>query len=116
MPCESSPFSVCNMSVGIPAVCSREERAYSGQMKSDTEHYDYPLPRELIAEQPLAQRTDARLLVVNREQQSLEHRHVRDLPELLRPSDCLVINDTRVVPARIVGHRAQTGGRWEGLF
>jgi S-adenosylmethionine:tRNA ribosyltransferase-isomerase len=45
----------------------------------------------------------------------VEHKHVRDLPELLRPGDCLVINNTRVVPARLVGHRS-TGGHWDGLF
>jgi S-adenosylmethionine:tRNA ribosyltransferase-isomerase len=83
---------------------------------SELEQYDYHLPRELIAERPLAQRADARLLVVDRASQTLAHRHARDLPELLRPHDCLVINDTRVVPARLVGHRTQSGGRWEGLF
>src|SRR5688572_5729725 len=83
---------------------------------SETDRYDYSLPRDLIADRPLAHRSDARLLVVNRQAQTLEHRHVRDLPELLRPADCLVVNDTRVVPARVVGHRAETGGRWEGLF
>jgi S-adenosylmethionine:tRNA ribosyltransferase-isomerase len=46
----------------------------------------------------------------------LAHAHVRDLPELLRRGDCLVLNDTRVVPARLLGHRTTTGGRWEGLF
>ncbi len=85
-------------------------------MTSEVEQYDYPLPRDLVADRPLPQRADARLLVVDRQTQSLAHRHVRDLPELLRPDDCLVINDTRVVAARIVGHRRQTGGRWEGLF
>jgi S-adenosylmethionine:tRNA ribosyltransferase-isomerase len=81
-----------------------------------TPPYDYDLPRELIAQKPLAQRADARLLVVDRAAQTLTHQHVRDLPELLRPKDCLVINDTRVVPARLLGQRTMTGGRWEGLF
>lgn len=83
---------------------------------AQTLNYDYPLPRSLIADQPLARRTDARLMVVNRQGQTIEHRYVRDLPDLLRSGDCLVLNDTRVVPARVLGHRAQTGGRWEGLF
>jgi S-adenosylmethionine:tRNA ribosyltransferase-isomerase len=78
--------------------------------------YDYQLPRHLIAQSPAVCRTDARLLVVDRARNSLETRHIRDLPELLRPGDCLVINDTRVIPARLVGHRDRTGGRWEGLF
>ncbi|PHS09989.1 MAG: tRNA preQ1(34) S-adenosylmethionine ribosyltransferase-isomerase QueA [Blastopirellula sp.] len=78
--------------------------------------YDYTLPKELIAQQPLKKRPDARLLVVNRTAQSIEHRHIRDLPEILRPTDHLISNDTRVVPARIVGKRTDTGGRWQGLY
>lgn len=77
---------------------------------------DYELPRELIAQEPLANRADARLLVVDRESQSLEHRYFRDLPSLLRPTDRLVLNDTRVVPAQLLGKRTQTGGAWQGLF
>jgi S-adenosylmethionine:tRNA ribosyltransferase-isomerase len=83
---------------------------------SEASPYDYELPRDLIAQQPLARRADARLLVIDRARKSLAHHHVRDLPELLRPEDCLVINDTRVVPARLVGQRTLTSGRWEGLF
>jgi len=78
--------------------------------------FDYHLPPELIAQQPCAERDKARLLVVRRETQSIEHRIFEDLPELLNPGDLLVHNDTRVVPARLVGKRARTGGRWEGLF
>ena len=78
--------------------------------------YDYQLPRELIAQHPLAQRPDARLLIADRTQGEVDHYHVRDLVELLRPDDCLVFNDTRVIPARMVGRRKATGGRWEGLF
>jgi S-adenosylmethionine:tRNA ribosyltransferase-isomerase len=78
--------------------------------------YDYELPRRLIAQQPLARRSDARLLVADRRAGSLAHYHIRDLPSLLRAGDCLVVNDTRVVPARLVGYRTDTGGRWEGLF
>lgn len=83
---------------------------------SELDQYDYELPRHLIAQAPLANRSDARLLVVDRSRNALDHLHVRDLPELLRPGDCLVLNDTRVVPARLVGKRAATGGQWEGLF
>lgn len=78
--------------------------------------YDYDLPAHLIAQSPAACRSDARLLVVDRARNSLENKHIRDLPELLGPGDCLVVNDTRVVAARLVGYRARTGGRWEGLF
>lgn len=83
---------------------------------ADADRYDYDLPRELIAQEPLADRAAARLLVVRRSDGSLEHRQVRDLPELLAPGDLVVVNDTRVVPARLVGRRAATGGKWEGLF
>jgi S-adenosylmethionine:tRNA ribosyltransferase-isomerase len=78
--------------------------------------YDYELPRSLIAQHPPTRRSDARLLLVDRARQALEHYHIRDLPGLLRASDSLVLNDTRVIPARLVGYRASTRGRWEGLF
>jgi len=83
---------------------------------AEIDQYDYDLPKELIAQQPLAQRTDARLLVVERRTARLQHLHVRDLPQLLTPPDAVVLNDTRVVPARLVGVRTRTGGRWTGLF
>jgi S-adenosylmethionine:tRNA ribosyltransferase-isomerase len=79
-------------------------------------HYNYVLPAELIAQEPLPNRSDARLLVVDRCTQSFCHRYVRDLPKLLQPQDCLVLNDTKVVPARLIGKRIRTGGHWEGLF
>ncbi len=78
--------------------------------------YNYELPRHLIAQAPLVRRVDARLMVVDRRRQSIEHYHVRDLPEILSPADCVVLNDTRVIPAKLVGFRTATGGRWEGLF
>ena len=78
--------------------------------------YDYELPRDLIAQSPLVSRADARLLVVDRRGRSLSHHHIRDLPDLLLPGDCLVLNETRVIPARLVGRRLHTGGHWEGLF
>lgn len=78
--------------------------------------YDYELPRELIAQRPLACRADARLIVVRRADNSCEHAYIRDLPQLLRAGDCLVLNDTRVIPARLVGYRTSTQGRWNGLF
>ncbi len=83
---------------------------------TDLDQYDYDLPKELIAQHPLPVRSDARLLVVRRETGELEHRHVRHLPELLSLGDVLVVNNTRVLPARLIGRRTQTGGRWEGLF
>ena len=78
--------------------------------------YDYDLPRELVAQEPLADRASARLLHLRRSDGAVAHRHVRDLPALLRPGDLVVVNDSRVLPARLVGRRATTGGKWEGLF
>ncbi|GAB4144342.1 MAG: tRNA preQ1(34) S-adenosylmethionine ribosyltransferase-isomerase QueA [Planctomycetaceae bacterium] len=80
------------------------------------EEFDYHLPEELIAKEPLPRRDSARLLVVDRQSGKLSHLQVKDLPGLLRAGDCLVVNDTKVVPARLYGERTATGGRWEGLF
>jgi S-adenosylmethionine:tRNA ribosyltransferase-isomerase len=78
--------------------------------------WDYDLPSHLIAQQPCSERDQSRLLVVNRADQSLAHHVFADLPRLLNPGDLLVLNDTRVLPARLLGRRARTGGKWEGLF
>jgi S-adenosylmethionine:tRNA ribosyltransferase-isomerase len=83
---------------------------------SEIDGYDYTYPSELVAQEPLAQRGDSRLLVVRRSDQSLHHSHIRDLSEWIRPNDCIILNDTRVLPARLVGRRAATGGKWTGLF
>lgn len=83
---------------------------------AELDQYDYDVPRELIAQHPLPRRSDARLMVVNRAAASIEHFHVRDLPEILRAGDCLIFNDTKVIPARLVGRRDRTGARWTGLF
>jgi S-adenosylmethionine:tRNA ribosyltransferase-isomerase len=85
-------------------------------MPGPIQWFDYELPRRLVAQEPLRRRVDARLMVVDRRRQQIEHHHVRDLPHLLRPGDRLVLNDTKVLPARLVGERAETGGRWQGLF
>lgn len=83
---------------------------------SELEAYDYHLPEHQIAQYPLADRESARLLVVRRDRQTIEHARVGDLPEFLDANDCLALNDTKVVPARLVGIRTKTGGRWQGLF
>jgi S-adenosylmethionine:tRNA ribosyltransferase-isomerase len=82
----------------------------------ELDQYDYELPRNLIAQQPAVSRSDARLMVVDRKQNSLDHLYIRDLPEILHAGDCLVLNDTKVIPAGLLGYRTLTGGRWEGLF
>jgi S-adenosylmethionine:tRNA ribosyltransferase-isomerase len=78
--------------------------------------FDYHLPEHLIAQHPAPERDSARLLVARRATSALEHRTFRDLPDLLAPGDLVVLNDTRVLPARLVGVRESTGGKWEGLF
>ena len=78
--------------------------------------FDFDLPPELIAQTPTDDRESARLLLVDREGHEFGDRRVADLPDLLGPRDLLVINDTRVFPARLLGHRVPTGGAVECLL
>lgn len=94
----------------------RERESAAGPDVERTDAWDYALPDDLVAQEPLADRSAARMLVVTRRDGGLSHRHVRDLPEILRPGDLLVVNETKVVPARLLGRRVATGGRWEGLW
>ena len=81
-------------------------------MKTRDFHYD--LPEHLIAQQPCEQRTDSRLLAYSRQNQQITHARFKDIIDFLQPEDCLVFNDTRVVPARLYGQKA-TGGKVEVL-
>lgn len=76
----------------------------------------YELPEELIAQEPLAKRSSSRLLVLDKSDGGMEHRVFSDLPEFLQKGDCLVMNNTRVIPARLLGERADTGGKIEFLL
>ena len=87
----------------------------SGPDPLPVSRYDYELPHELIAQRPIEPRDAARLLVLSRSDGSLTDRVFRDLPEILRPGDLLVVNDTRVLPARLIAKRA-TGGPVELLL
>lgn len=80
-----------------------------------TELLDYDLPEELIAQEPLPERSASRMMVLYRAERRWEHRSFRDLVGILRQGDCLVLNDTRVLPARLLGRR-QSGGRVEVLL
>ncbi len=80
-----------------------------------THDFWYNLPEELIAQTPLEQRDASRLLVLNRETGAVSHRHFYDILDYLQPGDCLVMNDSRVLPARLLGHRP-TGGAVEVLL
>ena len=75
-----------------------------------TSDFDFQLPEELIAQTPLEKRDASRLLVLDKHTGETEHMHFYDLPMLLRPGDCLVLNDSRVLPARLLGHREPGGG------
>ncbi len=78
--------------------------------------FDYELPQELIAQTPIEPRDASRLLVVHRDSGIFEHRHFRDVGDYLRPGDLLIANQSRVLPARLLGHRAETGGAVEVLL
>src|SRR5262249_34976096 len=83
-------------------------------MRSD--FLDYELPERLIAQEPCPERDRSRLMVVRRPDPTIAPHVFADLPELLSPGALLILNDTRVIPARLIGHRERTGGKWEGLF
>ena len=80
-----------------------------------THDFWYDLPEELIAQTPLEQRDTSRLLVLDKQSGALEHKHFYDILDYLNPGDCLVMNDSRVLPARLLGHRP-TGGAVEVLL
>lgn len=80
-----------------------------------TKDFWYDLPEELIAQTPLEQRDTSRLLVLNRKTGEVKHQHFYDIIDYLNPGDCLVMNDSRVLPARLLGHRP-TGGAVELLL
>lgn len=81
-----------------------------------TQDFDYKLPLELIAQTPIEPRDESRLLVYHRNTRRVEHRMFRDIRQYLTPKDVLVLNDTRVLPARLLGRRQQTGGKMEVLL
>ena len=81
-----------------------------------TSDFYYDLPQELIAQTPLDRRDGSRLMVLDKNTGAVKHMHFYDLPSLLRPGDCLVLNDSRVLPARLLGHREPGGGAAEVLL
>jgi len=81
-----------------------------------TTEFEFDLPPGLIAQEPAEPRDASRLMVLRSGRSTVEHRHFRDLPELLRPGDLLVVNDTRVMAARLFGRRPGTGGQVEALL
>ncbi|UII55014.1 tRNA preQ1(34) S-adenosylmethionine ribosyltransferase-isomerase QueA [Cytobacillus spongiae] len=78
--------------------------------------FDFHLPEELIAQTPLEQRTHSKLMVLDRETGELSHDIFKNIKQYLQPGDCLVLNDTRVLPARLYGHKEDTGAKIEVLL
>ena len=78
----------------------------------ELKEFDYYLPKELIAQDPLENRSDSRLMLLDKETGAIEHKIFRDITEYLNPGDCLVINDTKVIPARLYGVRKGTGAEY----
>lgn len=89
------------------------ERAKTELQTSD---FYYDLPEELIAQTPLAKRDESRLLVLDRKKDGLEHRHFYDIIDYLRPEDILVVNSSKVIPARLLGQSEKTGSPMELLL
>ena len=81
-----------------------------------TSDFYYDLPQERIAQTPVEPRNSSRLMILHKDSGELEHRIFKDLPEYLRPGDCLILNDTRVIPARIYGVKEETGAVVEFLL
>lgn len=92
--------------------CSKEERILSVK----TSDFYYDLPEELIAQDPLEDRSSSRLLVLNKETGKTEHHVFREIIDYLEPGDCLVVNDTKVIPARLIGVKEETGAKIEVLL
>lgn len=75
----------------------------------DVKDFYFDLPQELIAQDPLEDRSSSRLLVLDKNTGAIEHRVFKDIVNYLRPGDCLVVNDTKVIPARLFGVKKDTG-------
>ena len=82
----------------------------------DVKDFYYDLPEELIAQDPLEKRSNSRLMILDKKSGDVTHRHFYDIKDYLKPGDCLVINNTKVIPARLYGVREATGGKVEILL
>ena len=108
--------AIFNLSVAKYAEIVYTDRVTkSEEFNLKTHDFYYDLPEELIAQTPLERRDGSRLMVLDRQTGEIEHKHFYDIVDYLRPGDCLVMNDSRVLPARLLGHRP-TGGAVEVLL
>ena len=105
------PFSLKTFAIR-PAICYKISLLFMGLR---VEEFDYPLPKELIAQYPEQDRSASRLLVFHKETGAIEHRFFRDVPAYFREGDVLVLNDTKVIPSRIAA-RKSTGGKLDILL
>ncbi len=87
-----------------------------GNIKLKTSDFYYDLPQELIAQKPLEDRASSRLMKLNKTDGAIEHTHFGNIIEYINPGDCLVLNDTRVIPARLYGIKEGSGGKIEFLL
>ena len=86
------------------------------RLKVKLEEFDYDLPEELIAQVPIKKRDESRLMVLNRKEKNVEHKVFKNIIDYLNPGDTLVLNDTKVIPARIIGTKEDTGAVIELLL
>jgi S-adenosylmethionine:tRNA ribosyltransferase-isomerase len=86
------------------------------ERKMQTSDFAYDLPKDLIAQTPIADRSSSRLLVYNRATRTIEDRVFSDITQYLSPKDVLVRNNTRVLPARLFAHRADTAATWSFFY
>ena len=104
------------MSALYGAAAGRLPGRPGGGLKMDVKDFDYALPQELIAQDPIANRSDSRLMLLDKNTGRIRHRIFHDIIDELDPGDCLVINNTKVIPARLYGTRKGTGARIEVLL
>jgi len=89
---------------------------WQGSLTMNVHDFYYNLPEELIAQDPLSDRSSSRLMVLDKNTGAVEHKIFRDIIDYLNPGDCLVINDTKVIPARLIGEKVGTGAAIEVLL
>src|SRR5205814_5134673 len=98
------------------SVVGRQSSVVRYNIPMRIDQFDYALPPDLIAQTPAEPRDSSRLLVLRRSSGTIEHRHFYDIGDYLNPGDLLVANESRVLPARLIGKKIPSGGRVEVLL
>ncbi|MEK6568189.1 MAG: S-adenosylmethionine:tRNA ribosyltransferase-isomerase, partial [Candidatus Omnitrophota bacterium] len=99
-----------------PTLSCFSELLHNAKCEAKLSDFDYFLPKELIAQEPLARRDSSRLLVIDRQKKIISHRLFKDLPEYLMKGDLLVLNNTKVLPVRLLGFKKDTLGKVDALL